>query len=364
MAVYRLPSENMGGQGVVLMHNQLSELLENTNSRYSLFNWTGDTITGELDASHVIKLYFRPADMKSEIKFLSSVKPLAVTYFDETHPRGMLLCDNNTRLQVKYDAKTTYSWPVNNTRFVVYKKLQPISEAIKTIKTEIDIFNKVINPLRAHVDFLHRSQYYHRDIKPENIMYDTATQKAVLIDFGLSKSLQEFSVPLKGITGTYQFVSPVHVYLTCFDLPLFRQLSKHQSTNARSNVLFQLYKKDYINILNHGENIVNQLDKIHEVNSINFILETLPSANWSVDVIMEANDRFALARSIAEIFDDKIPLPNLNDKHEWFIKYVSMLKQADEIRDSCIQIIQNHSTRHGGSIKATKQLKIKRVIIE
>lgn len=65
------------------------------------------------------------------------------------------------------------------------------------------IIDKIINPLLAALDCLHKHGIAHRDIKTENIMF--ANETVTLIDFGLS-CIQQCSSP--NIVGTPETIAP------------------------------------------------------------------------------------------------------------------------------------------------------------
>lgn len=66
------------------------------------------------------------------------------------------------------------------------------------------------NDLLENLLCLHEMQIVHRDIKPENIMYSPTKNRAVFIDFGMSKLLTEKIGELSStqFVGTYMLACP------------------------------------------------------------------------------------------------------------------------------------------------------------
>ena len=58
--------------------------------------------------------------------------------------------------------------------------------------------------------YLHKQDIVHRDIKPENILYDPATKKIKMIDFGISKRFRRRGalIDMWTITGTLYYRAP------------------------------------------------------------------------------------------------------------------------------------------------------------
>jgi serine/threonine protein kinase len=358
--VYELHSFKAGGQGMIINKTNIDLMINKTGSQYKLFDWLGNALTtqGALKAKDVIKIFYRDSDLEYEVEFLSKANSLAIDYYNETTPQGMFTAKNDVAIQIHAYDDMYVERPLNGIRFLVYKQLSAIMNH-RGMQPEY-IIPRIINPLMAHVSFINESGYCHRDIKPDNIMYEIDKQRAVLIDFGLIITKSEMLLPKRYAAGTKYFKSPLHIYFT---LPtsayheLRQQLSWINDHFHRQCCLMKFIKANgysNMNCTDYCPKLVKDLDMIHEVDCFNYILSNLKVADADiVDTVIKAQDNFTLARSIAWLF------PQLNVQLP--AELSSKLQIAAEIREFNSD---EPSSRHGGSIKATKQLKIKRVIIE
>ena len=58
------------------------------------------------------------------------------------------------------------------------------------------------------LNHVHKNGIVHRDIKPENILVDYKTNTLKVIDFGLSKNLDQVDTQGKVIIGTPSYMAP------------------------------------------------------------------------------------------------------------------------------------------------------------
>lgn len=72
--------------------------------------------------------------------------------------------------------------------------------------------SKVLKDILEALNYLCEKKFCHRDIKPDNIIYDTKSQKWILVDFGIAKSMQEsimLTMTMAGQdSGTWDYMPP------------------------------------------------------------------------------------------------------------------------------------------------------------
>lgn len=54
-----------------------------------------------------------------------------------------------------------------------------------------DEFKRIIFQILITLRYIHQKKICHRDVKPENILYNKVNQSIKLIDFGISKKIEE-----------------------------------------------------------------------------------------------------------------------------------------------------------------------------
>jgi len=71
-----------------------------------------------------------------------------------------------------------------------------------------DIFCKIAKTLKA----IHKKNVVHQDLKLENIIYEHATQKIHIIDFGFSTIVEENDDLCRGDAGSYEYIAPEKLF--------------------------------------------------------------------------------------------------------------------------------------------------------
>jgi len=72
---------------------------------------------------------------------------------------------------------------------------------------------KLARQITSGLQYAHEKDILHRDLKPSNIFYESTTKRAIVMDFGLARSLQQPSdLTLDGtIAGTPEFLAPEQI---------------------------------------------------------------------------------------------------------------------------------------------------------
>jgi serine/threonine protein kinase len=95
--------------------------------------------------------------------------------------------------------------------FVVYEFIdgENVHDMIVRGPFDAHLVKSLIHDIAAAVDKLWELRIVHRDIKPENIMISQPSNKAVLIDLGIAKHLNESTLTATGLVwGTLGYMSP------------------------------------------------------------------------------------------------------------------------------------------------------------
>ena len=79
----------------------------------------------------------------------------------------------------------------------------------RTISSETEL-RDIVQQLLETLHYLHQRSVTHRDIKPENILYDAASKKFKLIDFGICRKFKRRGcrIDMLTITGTLYYRAP------------------------------------------------------------------------------------------------------------------------------------------------------------
>ena len=92
--------------------------------------------------------------------------------------------------------------------------------------------SKVLKDILEALNYLCEKKFCHRDIKPDNIIFDTKSQKWILVDFGIAKSMHEsimLTMTMAGQdSGTWDYMPPEQldgkaVDIRCDIYPGFRK---------------------------------------------------------------------------------------------------------------------------------------------
>lgn len=67
---------------------------------------------------------------------------------------------------------------------------------------------EIMKNLFLAVNHCHSNKVCHRDLKPENIMYNEKTDEIKIIDFGLSRLVDESNGSMKTMVGTAYYIAP------------------------------------------------------------------------------------------------------------------------------------------------------------
>ena len=84
----------------------------------------------------------------------------------------------------------------------LYEKL------IEVERFDEEISKKIVKQSLQALKHLHDLNICHRDLKPENIMFDEEGSRLKLIDFGMSKILQDEATLMNTKLGTPYYISP------------------------------------------------------------------------------------------------------------------------------------------------------------
>ena len=194
----------------------------------------------------------------------------------------------------------------------VLDSIQIVKDTLRST-TDVDEFNnmalhQVVTPLLQQLTNLHASGIYHRDIKPANIMYNTASKRAVFIDFGLATS------ELKMGSGTLGYMSPGYYIISKYLTRITNKSLNENKSDIKLKEYICISTDPYLNynsffVYRSLQTYIEYIESLWVVFNVDQLKKT----------IIKHNDCFALGLSIQQICGCLIPYSE--ETRQKFIKF-------------------------------------------
>jgi len=137
-------------------------------------------------------------------------------------------------------------------------------------KMKLDDVLPLFLPILKGVQRMHAHGYSHFDIKPENMLYETAKNRLVLIDFGLLTNLSKLFDSDSMISASYPYYPPEMklYYAMKTKMPKSKWLEFLRSSYTRYSNVFE-YLESFDSGTSHIEKLIGRATRVGETSFMN-----------------------------------------------------------------------------------------------